>query len=108
MKIYDAVEQQIQEAIKRGDFDNLPNKGQPIDLSDWQRTPEHLRMSYSVLKNAGIRPVEIDNKQQIALLKAEIQTLDKVRDKERRTELLNKLNELMLTYSLRMERLRRR
>lgn len=30
----DPVEQQIQEAIKRGEFDNLPGAGKPLDTGD--------------------------------------------------------------------------
>ena len=53
MSKYYGVEAAIREAMERGDFDNLPGKGKPLDLSDWENTPVHLRMSYSVLKNAG-------------------------------------------------------
>ena len=107
-KIYSAVEQAILESIERGDPDRLSNKGKPIDLTEWQRTPEHLRMSHSILKNAGIKPQEIEIKNQIADLKAAIKSLDKERDKVERTELVNQLNKLMVTHQLRMERMNRR
>ena len=48
-----AVEAIIQEAMQRGDFDNLRGKGQPLDLSAYFDTPEDVRMAYSILKNAG-------------------------------------------------------
>ena len=62
MTIYSGLEAQIREAIERGDFDQLPNKGQPLDLSQWQNTPPHLRMTYTILKNAGYSPGEIQTK----------------------------------------------
>lgn len=108
MKIYDLVEQAIQDSIARGDPDKLSNKGKPIDLDDWKRTPEHLRMGQTVLKNAGIKPAEIEIKHRISELKAAIKRLDKVKDKEERTILVNKLNGLMVTHNLKMERLLRR
>ena len=108
MKIYSAVEQAILDSIARGDPDRLSNKGKPIDLSDWERTPEHLRMGNTVLKNAGIKPHEIELKDQISTLKMAIAGLDKERDKEERIALVNKLNGLMVTHQLRMERLNRR
>ena len=108
MKIYDLVEQAIQKSIARGDPDKLTNKGQRLDLSEWQRTPEHLRMGHTVLKNAGIKPYEIELKHSIADLKQAIKSLDKERDREERTILVNKLNGLMVTHQLRMERLTRR
>lgn len=107
-KIYSAVEQAILDSIARGDPDKLSNKGKPIDLTEWQRTPEHLRMSYSILRNAGIKPHEIELKEQISHLKAAIKALDKEKDKAERTELVNQLNKLMVTHQLKMERLNRR
>ena len=105
MKTYNAVEEQIRAAIARGDFDNLPNKGKPIDLTEWRSTPEALRMSYSILKSAGIAPAEVQAKNDTGRLKAEIkQTTDP--DEKRR--LINKLNAAMVNFSVKMEHLRRK
>jgi len=108
MKIYDAVEEKIRQAIANGDFDDLPNKGKPLDLSTWQRTPEHLRMTYSILKNAGISPQEVNLKSQISELKAELQHLDKETQQEARSEIIKQLNKVTTTHAIQMERLRRR
>lgn len=102
---YGGVEAQIREAIERGDFDNLPNKGKPLDLSEWQKTPEHLRMTYSILKNAGYSPREVHTKQEIAELKA---MLESETDDERKARLLQKLNALSITDSMQMEKLRKK
>lgn len=53
------AEQRIQEAMERGDFDNLPGKGQPLDLEDDSNVPEDLRMAYKLLKNAGYAPEQL-------------------------------------------------
>ncbi len=105
MRIYKLVEEKIRDAIERGDFDNLSNKGKPIDLKAWRNTPEHLRMSYSVLKSAGITPPEVQLKNQIAEIR---EKLKQTTDKEERMRLSNRLNGLMVTDSVRMERLRRK
>ncbi|MFT4677318.1 MAG: hypothetical protein ACJAX5_003459 [Patiriisocius sp.] len=65
-------------------------------------------MGYSVLKSAGIKPAEVETTKSIPELKAAIHQLDKVHDPEARAVLVNRLNGLMLTHQLRMERLRRR
>ena len=64
-----SVESLIQEAIARGEFDNLPNKGKRIDLTDYFNTPEELRMASSVLKSARVKPPEVELLRQIADLK---------------------------------------
>ncbi|MDZ7685231.1 MAG: DUF1992 domain-containing protein [Gammaproteobacteria bacterium] len=105
MRIYNLVEEQIRQAIEDGDFDNLPGKGKPIDLTEWERTPPELRMSYSILKSAGIPSAEVDIRRNISEIKAAIAACD---DPEERTRLINLLNQAMTEYSLKMDRLRRR
>jgi hypothetical protein len=51
MSIESAIEQKIREAMARGEFDNLPGKGKPLDLEAYFNTPEDLRMAYSILKS---------------------------------------------------------
>ena len=63
------VEQKIQEAMKRGEFDNLELKGQPLNLEDLSGVPEDLRMGFKVLKNAGILPEEMQLRKDIANMK---------------------------------------
>jgi len=67
VKIVESVEGRIKAAIERGDFDNLPNRGKPLDLSGWLKTPEQLRMSYSILKNAGYRSTRAQVRQSCRL-----------------------------------------
>ena len=50
------AERKIQEAIDEGAFDNLPGKGQPLDLDDDPLTPPHMRAAMRILKNAGVLP----------------------------------------------------
>jgi hypothetical protein len=50
------AERQIKEAIDRGDFDNLPGKGQPLNLDEDAGIPVHQRMMMKILKNAEALP----------------------------------------------------
>jgi hypothetical protein len=48
------AEKKIQEAASRGELDELPGAGRPLDLDDDALVPEELRMANRILKNAGM------------------------------------------------------
>ena len=50
------AEQKIQEALRNGEFDDLPGKGEPLHLEDESGIPEELRLAYKILKNADCLP----------------------------------------------------
>jgi hypothetical protein len=55
------AERKIEEAIARGELDELPGAGQPLDLDDVDPLlPEELRMAYRILRNAGMGPDDMD------------------------------------------------
>jgi hypothetical protein len=58
----------IQQAMEAGEFDNLPNAGQPLDLEAYFALPAHLRMAYSVLKSANCVPQEVELLNDVARL----------------------------------------
>jgi hypothetical protein len=68
------IENKIQEAIKNGEFDDLPGKGKPLDFEDLSQVPEDLRMGFKVLKNAGLLPEEMQLKKEIYNLEQLIAT----------------------------------
>lgn len=105
MKIYEGVEGLIKDAIERGDFDNLANKGKPLDLSEWEKTPQHMRMSYSILKNSGITPSEIHTKKDLVNLREMILNEP---DEDKKNRLIKKMNALAITDAVRMEKLRKK
>lgn len=53
------AEERIRQALKDGEFEDLPGKGKPLELEDLSMIPEELRMSYKILKNAGMIPEEM-------------------------------------------------
>jgi hypothetical protein len=62
------VEQKLLEAVSRGEFDDLPGAGRPLDLDDDPLVPEDLRLAYRILKNAGFVPPEVQSQNEIAAL----------------------------------------
>ena len=45
------IDEIIREAMEKGEFDNLPGKGKPLDLEAYFATPADVRLGYSVLKS---------------------------------------------------------
>jgi hypothetical protein len=76
------IEEKIREAMEKGEFDNLPGKGKPLDLDAYFATPADLRLGYSVLKSAGCLPVEVELQNEIDSLKARLDVCDGERERQ--------------------------
>ena len=98
------VEAIIKEAMERGEFDNLPGKGKPIDLTEYFETPEDVRMANSVLKNAGMTSREVDLLKEIAELK---QVLTALLDEKKKHEIGQQIQQKQVESSLMLERQKR-
>ena len=98
------VEALIKEAMERGEFDNLPGKGKPIDLTEYFETPEEVRIANSVLKNAGMTPREVDLFKEIAELK---QLLEAMLDEKKKQEIGKQIRQKQIEFNLLMERQKR-
>jgi hypothetical protein len=83
------VEKRIQEAQKKGEFDNLPGRGKPIHLEDDSRIPEELRLAYKILKNADCLPPEIETKKEIRQME---DLLENIPDEKEKYRLIKKIN----------------
>ena len=90
------IEERILQAQRRGDFENLPGSGKPLEIEDDRHIPEDLRLAYKILKNAGCIPPEIELKKEIHqtrdLLAAMEDTAQKYRTLTRLNYLIQKLN----------------
>ncbi|MFD1888156.1 DnaJ family domain-containing protein [Paenibacillus wenxiniae] len=62
------ADQMIEEAMKRGEFDDLPGKGKPLELDDLSHVPAELRSAYKIMKNANIVPEELTLRQEMLTL----------------------------------------
>ena len=98
------VEALIKEAQERGEFDNLPGKGKPLDLSEYFEMPEDVRMAQSVLKNAGMTSPEVQLLKEIVELR---QVLEALADEKKKEEVQKKIQEKQMEFNLKMERLKR-
>ncbi|MDQ0113209.1 DnaJ family domain-containing protein [Paenibacillus harenae] len=62
------AEEKIREAIRKGEFDNLPGAGKPLPPDDMDSVPEELRVGYKLLKNAGMLPEEMQLRKEMITL----------------------------------------
>jgi hypothetical protein len=83
------AERKIQEAQQKGEFDNLPGKGKPLQLDDDSQVPEELRLAYKILKNADCLPPELELKKDIIRME---EMLRGVKDVQEKYRLMKKLN----------------
>src|SRR5262245_50521300 len=91
------IDKMIREAMERGEFDDLPGKGKPLDLEAYFAAPEDVRLGYSVLKSAGCLPVEVELQKEIESLKARLDACDDERERQSlRTEIEGKKLKLNL------------
>jgi hypothetical protein len=96
--IFDKIaEERIREAIERGEFDDLPGKGEPLDLEDDSHLPADLRLAYKILKNADCLPPELE-------LRKEIRTTEDllagIQDTQEKYKQMKKLNFLIMKLNM--------
>jgi len=87
------AESRIEEAVARGDLDDLPGAGRPLDLDDAALVPEDVRAVLRVMKNAGLVPPEITDRREAHELS---EVLASCGDDATRTAALRKLRALEL------------
>ncbi|MEP8705952.1 DUF1992 domain-containing protein [Enterobacter roggenkampii] len=58
------AERHIRDAQKKGEFDNLPGRGEPLMLDDDSHIAPELRAGYRLLKNAGCLPPELEQRRE--------------------------------------------
>ena len=101
------VEQQIRAAMARGEFDNLPGAGKPQDHSGYFSLPEDLRMGYTLLKNAGYIPQEVELLKEIGALRERMESAPDEAERRRLRRLMND-RQLKLDVLLDQQRRHRR
>ncbi|MCV2535901.1 DUF1992 domain-containing protein [Enterobacter wuhouensis] len=58
------AERHISYAQRKGEFDNLPGSGEPLELEDDSHIAPELRAGYRLLKNAGCLPPELEQRKE--------------------------------------------
>ena len=105
MSFHRNADEKIKEAIAKGEFDNLPGKGKPLDLDAYFATPARLRVGYSILKSADIIPEEMELLKQIEGLK---KSLDSCTSQIEKRAIQKQLSGKITNFSMRMERYRKK
>lgn len=100
MDIFQKIaEQRIRQAMEDGEFDNLPGKGQPLQLEDDSHIPEDIRIPYKILKNANCLPPELELKKEILRLEDMLANMPDEKEKYLQMKRLN-----LLVMRLNMQR----
>lgn len=101
MLMLDAIaERRIREAQERGDFDDLPGTGSPLELDDDALVPEELRAAYRLLRNAGYLTPELAASREIRDLEQLLVAID---DTGGRARVLARISFLMTRGGLRRD-----
>lgn len=95
------AEQRIEEALRRGDFEDLPGRGRKLAFDDDSMVPADLRMAYKILKNAGYLPPELLEEREIV---SAAQLLAAATDEQERYRQMRKLDFLVMKASARRGR----
>ena len=85
------AEERIRQAILAGEFDNLEGFGAPVDNSEYFNAPPEERISWHILKNAGVLPEEVSLRKEIYALTAELKNTadpEKLRSGREQLEML--------------------
>jgi hypothetical protein len=113
------AERQIRDSIERGEFDNLPGMGKPINLDEDAHIPPEMRAAVRLMRNAGARPdwmeLEIELTKEKAVIAAlrergtaniakssdpEARERMQLRLKENLKEQMREFNTMLLKYTL--------
>jgi Domain of unknown function (DUF1992) len=105
MSFHGNADEKIREAMAKGEFDNLPGKGKPVDLDVYFATPERLRVGYSILKSADIIPAQMELLKQIEDLK---KSLDSCTSEIEKSAIQKQLSEKITYFHMRMEQSRKK
>lgn len=97
MSLDRAIEEIIQAAMARGEFDNLRGQGKPQDHSEYFSMPEEDRLAFTVLKNAGYIPPEVALLREIDELRSQLRA---AKSEAERSNLTKQLDEKSLAFNL--------
>ena len=99
------AEDKIKEAIKNGEFDNLPGMGKPLNLKDdLPGMSADMKMGYRMLKNAGYISDQVDLRKEMITLNDLISVATDDKEIER---LQQKLTRKQLQFEKVMEQRRK-
>jgi len=83
------VEKRIKDAQERGDFEDLPGHGEPINIEDNSHIPEDMRLTYKILKNADCLPPELQLRKEIRQMEDLLEGIPDEKEKYRQIKKIN-------------------
>jgi hypothetical protein len=96
--IFDKIaDERIRQSLERGEFDDLPGKGKPLELEEDSHIPADLRLSYKILKNANCLPPELELRKEILTTE---ELLSGIQDTQEKYRQMQKLNYLILKLNM--------
>jgi hypothetical protein len=66
------IDEILNDAMRRGDFDNLPGAGKPLRFEDESHVPHELRMAHRLLKENDLTPDWIAEAKALAAARAQV------------------------------------
>lgn len=99
------AEQRIREAMERGEFDNLAGQGRPLNLEELDGVPHELRAAYTLLKNNGFAPPEVELRKEIGQLE---EALAAAQDPAEARRLRALIEQKSIAYDIMIKKWRRR
>jgi hypothetical protein len=103
-RLPDVLDAQVRAARERGEFDQLPGHGKPLQLDDLDHLPSEQRLAALVMRSMREVPVALSLVREIRSLRKTINQSQCDQERERLLALLqNKLTEL--AAALKVERL---
>jgi len=91
------AEEKICEAQAKGEFDNLPGKGKPLNLDEDNHIPQELKIAYKILKNSGYIPPELEIQKEI---NTTLDLLKHCTDEREKYKKIQKLNLLITKMNM--------
>ncbi len=99
------IEKIIAEWVAKSPKEDLPGQGKPLDLDEYFNWPEDMRFAYSILKNAGYVPEEVNLLREVATLEG---TLANCQNPEVARSLRARLQEAQVSLNMKLESRRQR
>jgi hypothetical protein len=96
----DLIEVKIMQAMSEGAFENLEGKGKPLRDDEYFEAPDHLRVGYHLLKNAGFLPEEVRLSKEIESLKERLET---AKTDEEKNEIQKKIVKATMDFGFYMD-----
>ncbi len=87
------ADEKIREAMRQGEFDDLPGKGKPLRLEDDSHLPQDIRLAHKILKNANCIPPELELRKEILCVE---ELLEGIKDTKEKYRQIKKLNYLIM------------